>query len=119
MYVRSSNTGARTIKLPENYSGNAFSSHSPYSDMPPPTRTAQPKSDIPYEPPAKQNAISHSEESEETFSLHPLTDRGGEEKNSGDALSASSVFSSLLPRSDLSRHFPFGHGIGKIFILIG
>ena len=118
MYVRSSNTGARTIKLPENYSGNAFSSHSPYSDMPPPTRTAQPKSDIPYEPPAKQNAISHSEESEETFSLHPLTDRGGEEKNSGDALSASSVFSSLLPRSDLSRHFPFGHGIGSEELLI-
>jgi hypothetical protein len=86
--------------------------------MPPPTRTAQPKSDIPYEPPARQNAISHSEESEETFSLHPLTDKGGEEKNSGDALSASSVFSSLLPRSDLSRHFPFGHGIGSEELLI-
>ena len=115
MYVRPSNTGARSIKLPENYSGNAFSSHSPYSDMPPPTRATQPRGDVPFEPPLHQETESVNEHTIETFAEEER-DIGG--SNVPESLPASSIFSSLLPRTDLSRHFPFGHGIGSEELLI-
>ena len=115
MYVRPSNTGARSIKLPENYSGNAFSNHSPYSDMPPPTRATQPRGDVPFEPPLHQEIESVNEHTIETFAEEER-DEGG--SNVSKSLPASSIFSSLLPRTDLSRHFPFGHGIGSEELLI-
>ena len=116
MYVRPLGTGARSIKLPENYSGNAFSNHSPYSDMPPPTRAAQPRGDIPFEPQFRQESESTKEErSIEAFA----EDRRDEGANgTSESLPASSIFSSLLPRADTSRHFPFGHGMGSEELLI-
>ncbi len=127
MYVRPSNTGARTIKLPENYSGNAFSAHSPYSDMPPPTRTSQPRSDIPPETveadtraafgqDAGQTSVQ-TERLEETFA-NEKKDDAHSPVGTAPSFPASSIFSSLLPRSDLSKHFPFGHGIGSEELLI-
>ena len=127
MYVRPSNTGARTIKLPENYSGNAFSSHSPYSDMPPPTRTTQPRSDIPPEAVGTDTRSVFRQESGQTSvqtERHEEVFANEENENvhspvgTAPSLPASSIFSSLLPRSDLSKHFPFGHGIGSEELLI-
>ena len=119
MYVRPSNTGARSIKLPENYSGNAFSSHSHYSDMPPPARMMQPKSDIPFEGNMREadNTPDHME------IRHDTTEAvgAGEEKNSvseSKSVPVSSLFSTLLPHTDISKHFPFGHGIGSEELLI-
>lgn len=127
MYVRPSNTGARTIKLPENYSGNAFSNHSPYSDMPPPTRTTQPRADIPPEAVGTdtrsvfgQEPVQTSvqtERHEEAFA-NEKKDDSHRPVGTAPSLPASSIFSSLLPRSDLSKHFPFGHGIGSEELLI-
>lgn len=116
MYVRPSNTGARSIKLPENYSGNAFSNHSPYSDMPPPTRATQPRGDIPFEPHLRQES-EHINPEHSIETIEEKRQDGGMEGMS-ESSTASSIFSSLLPRSDLSRHFPFGHGMGSEELLI-
>lgn len=119
MYVRPSNTGARSIKLPENYSGNAFSNHSPYSDMPPPTRAAQPRGDIPFEPSLRQvTEPARQEQTVETFAEEKYAESAFDADSTPESAPASSIFSSLLPRSDLSKHFPFGHGIGSEEILI-
>ena len=128
MYVRPSNTGARSIKLPENYSGNAFSSHSPYRDMPPPTRTYQTRADIPPDSAVvdaqamfAQESGEVSEQTErqaESFAEQKRDESIHGSGNTAPTLPASSIFSSLLPRSDLSKHFPFGHGIGSEELLI-
>ena len=120
MYVRPNNIGGRPIKLPENYSGNAFSNHSPYSDMPPPTRTTQAR-ETPALEPIRHRETTESAQSEdrvEDFTTDKNIPEIKEEKNASPALPSSSIFSSLLPRSDLSRHFPFGHGIGSEELLI-
>ena len=121
MYVRPSSIGARSIKLPENYSGNAFSSHSPYSDMPPPVRTPQSRGDIPHDTSVRQEIEEISNTVEDEISTRDAVDHGGERRGTDVATEiapTSSLFSSLLPRADLSSHFPFGHGIGSEELLI-
>jgi hypothetical protein len=62
-----------------------------------------------------QETESVNEHTIETFAEEER-DEGG--SNVSESLPASSIFSSLLPRTDLSRHFPFGHGIGSEELLI-
>jgi len=52
MYVRQPPGNSSRVKLPDNYSGNAFS-RTPYSDMPPPARQSVPQGD--YLPPPAAN----------------------------------------------------------------
>ena len=119
MYVRPSNAGGRTIKLPENYSGNAFSNHSPYSDMPPPTRTSQPREIAQFETVRhEESEFVQNDDRSDTFSTDRSISEAREDEATRPTLPSSSIFSSLLPRSDLSRHFTFGHGIGSEELLI-
>ena len=95
--------------------------------MPPPTRTTQPRADIPPEAvgadtraafgqDAGQTSVQ-TERHEEAFATEKNEEVHGT-VGTVPSLPASSIFSSLLPRSDLSKHFPFGHGIGSEELLI-
>ena len=48
MYVRPPNNVKSGMKIPENYSGNAFSRGAGIADMPPPARMQTPRQDIPH-----------------------------------------------------------------------
>jgi hypothetical protein len=116
MYVRPPNSSRAEFKLPENYSGNAFNRFSTYADMPPPTKT----------PINKVESSQTKDESYETGGYSPSETllEGAHNETSqiprGEAHEEKrgSLLSSLLPDFDLSRHFPFGHGIGSEEILI-
>ncbi len=124
MYVKPPSGYRSGMKLPENYSGSAFSRQASYIDMPPPARmqtqrqeptTSYPRieRDIPIED-IKQDFVPPPPqyyEKEEEKTEAPLTE--AETADTG-----SSIFSSLLPKADLSSHFPFGHGIGSEELLI-
>lgn len=96
--------------------------------MPPPTRTSQPRSDIPPEAVGTDTRAVFGQESGQVSEqterrAEAFADEKKEEAVHGlggtaPSLPASSIFSSLLPRSDLSKHFPFGHGIGSEELLI-
>jgi hypothetical protein len=119
MYVRPPSSRANTVKLPENYSGNAFSRQPIYSEMPPPTRTQATRQESPQiERPT--NLDIPPEEIREDFHLQAYndTDKTDESPTEKTATSPSSIFSSLLPHGALSAHFPFGHGIGSEELLI-
>ncbi len=122
MYVRPPSSRHHGVRLPENYSGSAFSHQSPYSEMPPPTRmqgqikeapTAKiaPQMDLPLEETEpKFVSPQYYEEKEENIEMH--------EERQQESNAPASIFSSLLPKADLSSHFPFGHGIGSEELLI-
>ena len=119
MYVRPPSSRVNTVKLPENYSGNAFSRQAIYSEMPPPTRTQAARQDIPQtEKPI--NLDRPPEEISDNFTLPTYNDLENTtaEPTEKPTAPASSIFSSLLPRGALSTHFPFGHGIGSEELLI-
>lgn len=115
MYVRPPNNNHSELKLPENYSGNAFSRFSAYADMPPPVRAPLP------EVGARESGNNAPQETPDNFGEEPqevvaLVNRQNDterEKSTGGSL-----LSSLLPDFDLSKHFPFGHGIGGEELLI-
>ncbi len=125
MYVKQPSNHRHGVKLPENYSGSAFSRQPSYVDMPPPARMQtqrqepatslpQPERDIPLDeirqdfvpPPIdyynENDEIKIETASEET---KPMS-------------TGASIFSSLLPKANFSSHFPFGHGIGSEELLI-
>ena len=119
MYVRPPTDQRGRVNVPENYSGHAFREKSILEDMPPPKHIdsapfqQKENSDYPsksYSPQASdaalQDSITNNTEHQET--AEPSTKK-----------STSSIFSSLLPTSNLSAsHFPFGHGIGSEEILL-
>ncbi len=139
MYVRPPNTNRQKIKIPENYSGNAFTQSPKPSDMPPPVRQIHPRYDLPYEELGKVDEITESEPnteqeaeferdlsySKEIPEQSLLNERPNEEKSllptsvAPKKESRGSIFSSLLPPGiNFSSHFPFGHGIGSEEIII-
>lgn len=116
MYVRPPNNNHSELKLPENYSGNAFSRFSAYADMPPPVKTPMPKSEVranENNAPLKETYEDYQTEPQEIVALVKQQSDGDRDKNTGGSL-----LSSLLPNFDLSKHFPFGHGIGSEELLI-
>ena len=120
MYVRPPNS-KNGMKIPENYSGNAFSRSSRLSDMPPPLKVQAVRQDIPPSDIPTENEHEAGAESlynnDEVFIETSVKD--AEEKRAPSAqASDSSIFSSLLPKGNLSSHFPFGHGIGSEELLI-
>ena len=121
MYVRPPSMPKGTVKLPENYSGSAFTRQPIYSEMPPPTRTPAPRQEsLPYQ----RDDISDIPPGEGDRELVPPsyanfeTERIEDAPRERGAGSPPSIFSSLLPRGALSTHFPFGHGIGSEELLI-
>ena len=116
MYSRPIDGSRQRIKLPENYSGNAFSEQSLYGDMPPPTKLTP--------PPTRQEKSSHEiiEAEKEEIDLHmPPESRVKDDppKSETPKNDLPSFFSPILPPSSQSSgHFPFGHGIGSEEILI-
>ncbi len=133
MYVRPPSANKNGMKLPENYSGNAFSRQSPYAEMPPPARMQGQRQDAPMSdiPPQRDIPI---DEIHQDFVPPPLFYRDEIENEGYDELydsipsesekepqgvsAQASIFSSLLPKGGLSNHFPFGHGIGSEELLI-
>ena len=88
--------------------------------MPPPTRTSHPREDLPPEPVKQEAEAVFVQDVDRSEASVPDKDAEGA-RDAGSApasLPTSSLFSSLLPRTDLSRHFPFGHGIGSEELLI-
>ena len=133
MYVKPS-ANRYGMKLPENYSGNAFSNQSPYSEMPPPARMPTqrqdmtipdvPMRDIPTEEYHQEFVSPHfpreaEEESYDASHDEHYDESFAEPRQKTQNMPASpSIFSSLLPKGGLSTHFPFGHGIGSEELLI-
>ena len=88
-----------TVKIPENYSGNAFSQKSlevTCESFSPPIETQK-------SPPALQSATNNTSTSDNST-----------QENSNER----SLLPSLFPSKSLKNHFPFGHGIGSEEILI-
>ncbi len=121
MYVKPPASHRHGMKLPENYSGSAFSHQSPYSEMPPPARmhgqrSEQFQGDIAPSRDVPSEEIRHD-------LIPPFYERNEDdnERNNEETQAVSadpSIFSALLPKADLSSHFPFGHGIGGEELLI-
>ena len=88
------------IKVPENYSGNAFRGNI-YTDIVPEQK-----------PPEKNDGPKGAEEL-------PAVIEATAERVSARPRESGSIFSSLLPSLSSSPRFPFGHGIGteELFIL--
>lgn len=121
MYVRPPSNNKSGMKIPENYSGSAFSRSSPYGEMPPPVRTQVPRYDLP--PVDTEPSEEIREESPPIFrredTHNEIIAEEVEEKKSATApVATASIFSSLLPKGNLASHFPFGHGIGSEELLI-
>lgn len=119
MYVRPPNN-KNGMKIPENYSGNAFSRAPRFSDMPPPVkvqaiRSEFPPSDIPAE--NETEIESESPYSDNDIFETPVSD-AEDRRDTFTQAPDTSIFSSLLPKGNLSSHFPFGHGIGSEELLI-
>ena len=88
-----------TVKIPENYSGNAFSQKSlevTCESFSPPIETQK-------SPPALQSATNNTSTSDNST-----------QENSNER----SLLPSLFPSKSLKNHFPFGHGIGSEELLI-
>ncbi len=90
------------VKVPENYSGNAFRNNI-YTDIVPET---------PRHP-------EHQAKKEPSTDILPTVIETIAEERPSDDNNHKSVFSSLLPNFSSSSKFPFGHGIGseELFIL--
>lgn len=141
MYVKPPKQSISRVKIPENYSGNAFDQSGMYNDMPPPARQSSsiPRTPISSDlPPSsrlggKGSSFVHDADilqaaySSDGVSSEPEADTD-RYSDSGDRLiptsaenaqsTKSSIFSSLLPLSSQADHFPFGHGIGGEELLI-
>lgn len=143
MYVRQPNIQGNRIKVPENYNGHAFQDPPLYNTMPPPIRqippTSRPNRDLP--PEEKDEALlpeesgtpfrnlserpDMSEMPEQISAPPPTTEMKDLQASSSSTAAAEptavkqSLFSALLPpNGSVSRHFPFGHGIGSEELLI-
>ena len=131
MYVRPPNTTSERIKIPENYRGNAFGSSGEYTDMPPPIRLPHTSYDLPPEESResqRQKEVEKPRQQEEKPFLAaeviaPIEISEDEIKPAissphAEEPARNPIFSSLLPPTNHSAHFPFGHGIGTEELLI-
>lgn len=103
MYSRGPNE-REGIKIPNNYSGNAF--RNTYTDI---------------SPPDEEQEQTQEERDDQNF-LPAVCEEPScncAPQNKGRNHHSSSIFSSLLPSLSSSSNFPFGHGIGaeELFIL--
>ena len=126
MYVRPPTSERHGMKLPENYSGNAFSQKPQYTDMPPPLRTQNSSRvhtnyDISHErdlsPEDAESYITPNYYNDEPQAESRITEQASFTPPAQTA-PTSSIFSSLLPQGVLGNNFPFGHGIGGEELLI-
>ena len=131
MYVRPPNSARERVRLPENYSGNAFS-NDPRADMPPPVRIprgydAAPQKEKHVPSDYGGEIIPQADDvPQEEFEAQiiPRDNSDGEKTDetveaSAHAKRSPSIFDSLLPPiKSLDRSFPFGHGIGSEELLI-
>ena len=112
MYTRVNDRSAdaKKIKIPDNYSGNAFQSQIYYSP-PPDIRQNQGGDEIENPRLPEKSNIEESRAEKEAFTeTH--------ENKSASSTKPDSLLSSLFPSKSLKNHFPFGHGIGSEEILI-
>ena len=125
MYVRPPSQNRQRIKIPENYSGHAFTGNGDYSDMPPPVRQMPQRLDLPassdtqeYEdlPVPPKREISETEDN--TVPQNSRGDAVKEDNVIPVAQPRDSLLSLLLPPTNNSSHFPFGHGLGSEELLI-
>lgn len=126
MYARRPDP-SRPLRVPENYSGHAFSGRDRGNDMPPAARAPQPPytpppSDLPpdsYDPAMQAEAIP-AEESPAVTSKEerPKADTAPPETRSESARPASLLSALFSPIEEIGKHFPFGHGIGSEELLI-
>ena len=129
MYVRPPNSARDRVRIPENYSGNAFT-RDQWSDMPPPVKISS-GYDLP--PDQITNARANVDEKstdavitqENPSEATPLPE--SQEKaasvskalNTTTATRTGSIFESLIPPIKALEHsFPFGHGLGSEELLI-
>ena len=113
MYTRvpERKTSSSVIKIPDNYSGNAFLGAGQYASIPeapiapPPMETAKET--------VEETPIIKNTESHENNPIQKDTLVATQKKAQSDSL-----LSSLFPSKSLKNHFPFGHGIGSEEILI-
>ncbi len=128
MYVRPPSDIRSELKVPENYSGNAFRGQErTYGEMPPPLRTNAPKyeakhSDIPPRSDIPLDEIRQDFVAPPFYTAsEDIYEADESQKNDTVPVASSmgtSIFSSLLPKGGLGSHFPFGHGIGSEELLI-
>ena len=127
MYVRPPNPDRHKIKVPENYSGNAFIQESRANEMPPPVRQLPSLYDLPSTAPNESvEANENVEDFDSIEEIEPVDTTSDKEEENLIPVSASqkkseknSIFSSLLPPGvDFSSRFPFGHGIGREEVII-
>ena len=125
MYVRPPSQTRQRIKIPENYSGHAFTGNGDYSDMPPPVRQVPQKLDLPpshdtqeYEslPAVSEKEIPENEDN--TIPQNHRSEAAAEDSLSTITQPRDSLLSLLLPPINNNSHFPFGHGIGGEELLI-
>lgn len=140
MYTRVNErkTGDSKIKIPDNYSGNAFGGQNYYfhqSDSPPVDSYKTPENP----PDTTQKEIAErqipEEKTENVTAINPLPKEKTETvtaintlpKEKTETVTAinplpkeknDTLLSSLFPSRSLKNHFPFGHGIGSEEILI-
>lgn len=145
MYSRQFYDPARQrVRVPENYSGNAFSSLR-QNPMPPPARKPPPQSDIPpsafeiekderdispearYVPPQTdglstvEETVQHNDDTDEEQANESALETAvmSRPESQRDERKKNDLFSSILPAGfTLTDKFPFGHGIGSEEILI-
>ncbi len=132
MYVRPPERQRPQVKLPENYSGNAFRQGNPYNSMPPPARPDLPPRErrerdrmdhLPPDPYPEEAAFEEDAEPIETplpLPAYPHTEEDAPSEQSAPEAAAGreapTSLLSLLP--GLSGRFPFGHGLGSEELLI-
>ena len=126
MYVRPPNSARDRVRIPENYSGNAFT-RDQRADMPPPVKISSaydlPPDQIPHIRAEEKNGETATQE----FSSEAMgsTERKEEVSNIQEEVKApptkqtGSIFESLIPPIRALEHsFPFGHGLGSEELLI-
>ena len=131
MYARQPNG----MKIPDNYSGHAFSQKAEYLDMPPPVRQSVPKDDYKKEPrfhspPSIAERIQNDKKADQAEKFteigeeyqdypSPISDEASPPPLSKENDHDPKHSLRLLPGigGDAGR-FPFGHGIGSEELLI-
>ena len=109
MYVRPSNTGARTIKLPENYSGNAFTEDF-IRDNADTQKASEETPELEERKPWNSDSFSASEEKiEET-----KEEQNGEADNA-ESQKESEECSAVPKKRSLFGNLGFGFDLGKLF----
>ncbi len=117
--VQSKKNAATGLKIPENYSGNAFTDIPKYNDS---ITSADIRAEPTYFDLDKDDVQERASTAPPTQAYEPNDDADSAHDTSTRApteiIRAPSLFSSLFPSNNLKDHFPFGHGIGSEELLI-